>query len=337
MPFQILSLSGGGYMGLYTASVLARLEEQTEKPIAASFDLIAGTSVGGIIALGLSAGRTAVEIERAFVEDGDKIFPSSRPVTGWLRSWTRIVQGMPRSRYDPAPLRAIVDRLMQATPKMSDLKIPVLVTAVNLTKGKPRVFKTGHHPNYMLDWRLDVADVALATSAAPTYFPIHKIESELFADGGMYANSPDLIALHEAEHFLGRSRPEIRVLSIGTTTAAFALNAGMDRDLGSLGWMQDQRLPTVMIGSQQAMTDAMMRHLLGDGYIRIDHEQSPEQRKELALDCASPCAKENLQAAAASSAMESLRLSALGDMLRHRAPPFEFVNASLSKRGAALA
>lgn len=331
MPFQILSLSGGGYMGLYTAGVLARIEKQTGRPIADSFDLIAGTSVGGIIALGLSAGRTAAEIEQAFLDDGDKIFPVSRPTVGWFRSSLHVLRGLPRSRHDPAPLRAVIDKIVGANAKMSDLSTPTVVTAVNLTKGRPRVFKTGHHRSYTRDWTLDVADVALATSAAPKYFPIHCIDDELYADGGMFANSPDMVALHEAEHFLEMDRRDIRVLSVGTTTAAFAFSASTKLSLGSWGWMRDQRLPTAMIGSQQAMTNDMMGHMLPNAYLRIDHEQSPNQRRELALDCASSQAKKNLRAAAAASTQEASDNSLLHVMLEHQAPRFEFVNASLPR------
>ena len=337
MPFQILSLSGGGYMGLYTASVLARIEKQTGRSIADSFDLIAGTSVGGIIALGLSAGRTAGEIEQAFVDDGDKIFPTKRPPVGWLRSGLQVLAGVPWSRHDPAPLRAIIEKIVGADAKMSDLSTPTVVTAVNLTKGKPRIFKTGHHQSYTRDWTLDVADVALATSAAPTYFPIHCIDDELYADGGMFANSPDMVALHEAEHFLRQERANIRVLSIGTTTAAFAFSASTKLRLGSWGWMRDQRLPTVMIGSQQAMTNDMMDHMLPGAYLRIDHEQSPDQRRELSLNCASSQAQKNLRAAAAASAQEASKSPLLHTMLQHEAPRFEFINASLSRSATAMA
>lgn len=336
MPFQILSLSGGGYMGLYTASVLARIEKQTGRPIADSFDLIAGTSVGGIIALGLSAGRTAAEIEQAFLEDGDKIFPASRPAVGWLRSSLHVLAGVPWSRHDPAPLRAVIEKIVGVNAKMSDLLTPTVVTAVNLTKGKPRVFKTGHHGSYTRDWTLDVADIALATSAAPTYFPIHCIDDELYADGGMFANSPDMIAMHEAEHFLKRDRRDIRVLSVGTTTAAFAFSASTELRLGLWGWMQDQRLPTVMIGSQQAMTNDMMGHMLPNAYLRIDRDQSPDQRRELALDCASSQAQKNLRSAASASAQEASKSPLLHTMLEHEAPRFKFINASLPRQTTAM-
>jgi patatin-like phospholipase/acyl hydrolase len=222
----------------------------------------------------------------------------------------------------------VIEAVVGKGRKMSELRRPTLIPAVNLTKGGPRVFKTGHHPRFTIDWRLDVVDVALATSAAPTYFPIHRIGDEAFADGGLFANSPDLIGLHEAEHFLCKPRDDIKVLSIGTTTTEFAFSSSAGRRLGSFGWMKNERLTTIMIGSQQAVTNDLMMHNLGDRYIRIDRMQSTDQKRELALDCASSIAKEDLQAMAANSVQEISPNKTFREMLRHVAPPFAFVNAA---------
>ena len=329
MVFQILSLSGGGFLGLYTASVLAEIELRTGRPLADSFDLIAGTSVGGIIGLGLSAGCSAADINQAFLDSGEKIFSPKRPASNLLRVGARILSGLPKSRYDPAPLRRTIEQIVGTDTRMCDLRRPTIIPAVNLTKGSPKVFKTGHHRSFIIDWKLKVVDVALATSAAPTYFPIHQIDAELFADGGMFANSPDLIALHEAETFLNVKREDVRVLSVGTTTTAFAFSASAGLTLGSYGWMKNERLPSVMIGSQQALADDMMRHVIADRYVRIDRAQPPDQQAELALDCASPIAKRDLQSAAASSIADISSNRMLRDMLEHEAPEFTFLNANL--------
>jgi patatin-like phospholipase/acyl hydrolase len=235
---------------------------------------------------------------------------------------------MPKARYNPDPLRAVIEQIVGSETIMGDLRRPTLIPAVNLTKGGPRVFKTGHHQNFQFDWQLKVVDVALATSAAPTYFPVHQIGSELFADGGMFANSPDMIGIHEAEHFLEIERKDIRVLSIGTTTTKFAFSSAINRDLGSYGWMRDQRLPTVMIGCQQALADYMMQHVLKDRYLRIDREQSFDQNRELALDCASENARRDLSAMAVQSVMEASTSKQLRVMLSHSVAPFPFINAS---------
>ena len=244
-------------------------------------------------------------------------------------TFRRLVRGAGSPLYSPGPLRSAIEQIVGPSIRMADLIRPTVITAVNLSKGGPKIFKTGHHPSLMLDWRLPAVEIAMATSAAPTYFPIHRIDGEMYADGGMFANSPDLIAVHEAERFLGAERDEISVLSIGTTTTAFSFSNGNGVDLGSVGWLKGQRLTSAMIGSQQAITNDMMRHMFGERYLRIDRGQSREHQRELALDCASSAATADLKAMAASSLAEAMSRPGLTAMLAHRAPRVEFINASL--------
>jgi predicted acylesterase/phospholipase RssA len=328
MRFQLLSLSGGGFLGLYTAAVLAELEERSGRRMNECFDLFAGTSIGGIVALGLAAGRSAADIRDAFIRHGPRVFPHPPPKSraGWFG---RLLRNVPAPLYRPDPLRETIEDIVGADTCMSDLLRPVVVPAVNLTKGGPKVFKTGHHERFVLDWRLKVADVALATSAAPTYFPAHRIGNELYADGGMFANSPDMIAVHEAEQFLGVRRGDIHVLSVGTTTTDFAMSAGLNPQMGVAGWMRNQRLTDVMIGSQQALIHDMMRHALADRYLRIDRRQADEQRAVLALDAATPEAMSNLQSLARSSIAEVSADPRVRVLLSHEAPSFVFVNAKI--------
>lgn len=328
MAFQILSLSGGGFLGLYTAAVLAELEERSGRRLNECFDLFAGTSIGGIVALGLAAGRSAVEIRDAFITNGPRIFPD-RPPKSKVEWFGRFLRNVPAPLYKPRELSATIEQIVGADTCMADLLRPVVVPAVNLTKGGPKVFKTGHHQRLVLDWRLKVTDVAMATSAAPTYFPAHRIGNELYADGGMFANSPDMIAVHEAEQFLQVSRADIHVLSVGTTTADFAMSAALDPQMGVAGWMRNQRLTDVMIGSQQALIDNMMRHVLGDRYLRIDRRQADEQRSALALDVATPEAISNLQSLALASFAEVSANPRLRELLKHDAPPMTFINAQI--------
>lgn len=328
MAFQILSLSGGGFLGLYTAAVLAELEERSGRRLNECFDLFAGTSIGGIVALGLAAGRSAAEIRDAFIEHGPRIFPH-RPPKSKAAWFGRLLRNVPAPLYQPGPLRETIEQIVGAGTRMSNLLRPVVVPAVNLTKGGPKVFKTGHHERLVLDWRLSVVDVALATSAAPTYFPAHRIGNEIYADGGMFANSPDMIAVHEAEQFLHVGRDDIHVLSVGTTTADFAMSAALDPRMGVAGWMRNQRLTDVMIGSQQALINDMMRHVLADRYLRIDRRQADEQRAVLALDVATPEAISNLQSLARGSFAEVSANPRLRELLKHNAPPFTFINAQI--------
>jgi len=189
---------------------------------------------------------------------------------------------------------------------------------VNLTKGSPQVFKTAHHPDFKRDHRLRVVDVALATSAAPAFFPIAEIEDELFVDGGLYANCPDLIGLHEAEHFFGVASDRVRMLSVGTTSTFFSVSHTIGRRLGIFGWYN--RLPQTAMSSQQLSAVNITTHRLGDRYIRIDAVQSSEQERDLSFDVATAEACRTLRALAAAAYQDSIGRAGVLEILSREAP-----------------
>lgn len=324
MAFQILCLSGGGYFGLYTATVLAALEQKSGRPIAKSFDLIAGTSVGGIIALGLCLEKPAATIMAAFQQDGTKIFsnrPNPRTPTAKARDFCRYFR---RPKYSSDGLRNTITSIVGPDTRIGDLRHPVIVPTVNLTKGKPQVFKTPHHQTFERDLFLKVVDVALATSAAPTFFPLAEVGNSLFADGGLYGNSPDLMALHEAEHFFEVPISEVRLLSIGTTTSQFSFSHADGRNYGVLKWALDQKLVQASLSSQQSMVDYMVAHRLGPNYLRIDTLQSREQERDLALDVATKAAQKTIMGLAEGSVQKFIAAPFLNAVLSHAAPPPTF-------------
>jgi uncharacterized protein len=318
MAFQILSLSGGGYLGLYTISILAEFERRIGRPIATSFDLLAGTSIGGIIALALAAQTPAHDIKASFEEDGRTIFSSrSTPQTKVGELWD-FLRSFLSAKYDNQSLRQTIARIVGENTLIGQLKHPVVIPAVNLTKGKPQVFKTDHHPDFQVDHSRRVVDVALATSAAPTYFPIATIGDELFVDGGLFANSPDLIALHEAEHFFGQKIDNLFMLSVGTTTSKFSFSQARGLNLGTLAW--SRRFAQVLLASQQLDVEYIVRHRLGDRYLRVDAEQSREQERDLGLDIATSRAQTTVRGLASATVQEYLGNRALRQMLSYEAP-----------------
>lgn len=226
-PLHVLALSGGGYRGLYTATVLAELEQVLGRPIAQHFDLICGTSAGGMLALGLANEIPASELKDLFEKHGGRIFGSRSLVRRLLGFWLM-------AKHNPDGLREVLaERFGETT--LGDLKHPVLIPAVNYSTGKGQFFKTPHHPSFELDHRLKVMDVALATAAAPVYFPLARNERGVFADGGLVGNAPGLFGLHEARHFLATDPSvQVRVLSIGTMTVGSTVrgNANLDRGFG---------------------------------------------------------------------------------------------------------
>ncbi len=321
---QILSLSGGGFLGLYTVAVLAEIERHTGAQITSRFDLLAGTSIGGIIALALAAGKPAQEILAAFEQHGERIFGSAPPPTSRLSVARDFIGRLFRSKHETQPLRETIEEIVGPDTRIGDLKHPVLIPAVNLSRGAPQIFKTPHHRDFRLDWELKVVDVALATSAAPTYFPLAKIGDSLYTDGGLFANAPDLIALHEAVHFLGHNEKNIRLLSVGTTTSNFSFADPSNRNFGIEKWFKGARLMNVMIASQQSSVDFMLSHRLGDAYLRIDEEQSKEQERVLGLDVATETARRTIKAIARGTVQNVVNNSALQRMLEHQAPQARF-------------
>jgi uncharacterized protein len=332
MSFQILSLSGGGYFGLYTISILSDIEERVGPPLATHFDLIAGTSVGGIIAIGIANEVPAARIKEAFERNGTQIFSARHPPKTAAGKFFDVLRCAVKPKYDPDALRKTIIDIIGADTRIGDLKHPCIIPTVCLTKGGPQIFKTSHHPDFSRDHRLKAVDVALATAAAPSYFPVAEIEDGLYADGGLYANSPDLIALHEAEHFFGVAIADIRMLSVGTTTSKFSFAHDAGTRFGLLQWTMGQRLVQAILSSQQQIVDHVARHRLGSSYVRLDAQQSREQERALSLDTAHPDAQKTIRAMAAVTVQAALANPDLDPFLSHiSASPKFFHHPSLQE------
>ncbi len=297
-PFQALSLSGGGYRGLFTARALQVIEEHVGVPIGRRFDLTCGTSIGGIVALAVAFEVPMKKVVEVFEQHGASIFPphespSSKVGKGW-----DLWRHARKPRYSTAPLREAITKLIDKDATLLDAKHAVAIPAVNVTQGKPQVFKTRHKSEWDRDCKFKAVDVALATAAAPTFFELAEVGGNLYADGGLFANAPDLVALHEAEHFFSVPTDAIRILSIGTTTKSYSVSFGAGRQFGIADWMEDQRLFSVTISAQQQFVDQIIQHKLQDRYFRLDHEPSQEQAKDLGLDVATEVARKTLKALA---------------------------------------
>lgn len=205
-PFHILALDGGGAKALFSAHVLARLEEDLDVRVLDSFDLIAGTSAGGIIALALGAGIAPAEIRSHFDGLVHDVFPARR-----RRSPRRVLRPTYRARALRTSLTDILrDRLLGESTKR------LVVPSWDVAMGAVHLFKTPHHDRLRRDWKIPMVDVAMATAAAPTYFPAAVVDGHRLIDGGVWANNPSIVAITEAVSMLGVRLDDIRVLNIGT-------------------------------------------------------------------------------------------------------------------------
>lgn len=327
MDFRILALSGGGYRGLYTAQVLAGLEEESGLPLHRRFDLIAGTSIGGVLALAIASGKTSMKEAVDLMKcQGTSIFGTKGPPESKIGKLLDYARHRGSARYDPKPIKKLISKFVGADTYIGDLKQKVIIPSVNVTKGSPQVFKTPHHENFVRDWKLTLVDVALATSAAPSFFPLHTIGNERFADGGMFANSPDELALHEAQHFLEQDIRNIHVLSIGTTTSKFSFPGSVSSNLGWWGWLENQRMISTMISAQQMQADFIMRHRLGQRYSRVDTTPSASQLSAITLDNASGGVVNDLLGLAEGSLRDNLQGIRNAGFFDHEVPEENFLD-----------
>ncbi|OYD53840.1 hypothetical protein CGK74_10620 [Thauera propionica] len=312
-PFQALALTGGGFRGLFTARALQAIEEHVGDPIGRHFDLTCGTSIGGIVALAVAFEVPMKSVVEVFESYGPGIFPEHETPSSRLGKLNDLWRHSRKPRYSAAPLREAVAKLLGKDALLKDAIHPVAIPAVNVTQGVPQVFKTRHKEEWSRDWRYKAVDIALATAAAPTFFELAEVGGNLYADGGLFANAPDLIAIHEAEYYFGVPIDAVWVLSIGTTTKSYSVSFGKGREFGIADWMEGERLFNVTISSQQQFVDQLVAHRLKDRYVRIDHEPSQEQAKDLGLDVADSTACRTLK---------GLAEKAVTDVLGTKLKPF---------------
>ena len=223
---RILALDGGGIKGAFAAAFLETIEEATGKRIADHFDLIAGTSTGGIIAIGLGLGMSAREIMQFYVNDGPRIFDRQNSLysNGWLssltdwfnRSW-KIGKQLAAPKYDPTQLKNALERAFQSK-RLGDSTVRLVIPAYHADKEDVYVFKTRHLPRLQMDWKESAVNVALATAAAPTYFQAHPMPSGApLIDGGIWANNPAGLAAVEARSVLGWKDDDLFIVRLGCT------------------------------------------------------------------------------------------------------------------------
>lgn len=307
--FQILCLSGGGFRGLYTASVLAQLENRLGKKVHECFDLICGTSVGGVIATGLAFGVSAQNIYESLLLNGPKIFIKRQHV--W-RNWGKCK----KAPYDAKELKKAIDEFLPSDSRIKDASVPYITTAINLHTGKPRMFVTPHHERVQKDGDLYAYETALATSAAPLFFPPALIDNERFVDGGLFANAPHLVGIHEAEHFLGVDIDKVHILSVGTTGKMVGFGHA-SKNWGVIDWLKNKLIVELIFSAQQEFAANIAGHRLQDRLVKIDETHSDHESFSTAMDDTSPAVIEQLKGMANRSYMTAINNNAVTDFFKH--------------------
>ena len=274
---RILTIDGGGIRGIFPAAFLAGLEERylNGSSITDFFDLISGTSTGGIISIGLGAGLRASEMRDLYVDRGDKIFPPSG--SGLLGSLAHRIKNCYRYfkfRYDRDALALILDEILSEQ-KFGDSRSRLCIPSFEGRYGEPYIFKTPHHPDFRKDGLERMAKVALATAAAPTYFQPLEDGGYTFVDGGVWANNPIMVALVDALTCFSVPRERIHILSLGCGSNPYIINRSKVLSGGIWAW-RDIVGAAIRLQSANALGQAGL--LIGaNRVIRID--VPPEQEK----------------------------------------------------------
>lgn len=261
--YRIISIDGGGIRGLLTASVMQRLEES--HPFLEEVDLIAGTSTGGLLALALAAGYSPADLAALYLEHARTVFTDS--LLDDIVDIGRLIG----ADYSLEFLYDILSDLFEDR-TLAELPKKVLITTFDLDNQqaapgnrtwKPKFFH--NFPGDDSDGDQKVIDVAVRTSAAPTYFPIF----QGYIDGGVVANNPAMCGLAQALHppTGGQALGQLVLLSFGTGRNPQYLEVE-DPDWGLAQWAA--HLVPLMLEGAAGTVDYQCRQILGSRYWRLN-------------------------------------------------------------------
>jgi len=270
VSFRILALDGGGIKGTFTASVLATWEQQTGLRIVDHFDLIAGTSTGGILAIGLGLGLSAKQMLDFYRQRGPSIFP----MTSLAKRLKHGIRHLFQPKFSQEVLLRELEAGYYSSGKpilLNESKCRLLIPSYHAVSGASHAFRTPHHPLLTGDARIESAHAALATAAAPTFFSAAKvgnmISESTFFDGGVWANSPAMAAIVEASCFLNVPLDRIDVLSVGTTDEPFTVRKQTRAGLFRWG----AKLITLLMNVQAESSLKHARSLAGEPrFLRVN-------------------------------------------------------------------
>lgn len=289
--FKVLSIDGGGIKGLYSSRILENFEKRFHCYIADYFDLICGTSTGGLIALGISLKLPVSRISNLYQKRGAKIFPAQRKAIALLKQlfWN--------GKHSNKELKKALDEVFNDS-LIGNSYCLLCIPSFSLNDGRPFIFKFDHKEgNLQRDNGTKYVDVGLATSAAPTYLPIVSIPDygdRQFIDGGVYANNPTLIGIVEAlKYFVGEDKKfqNLKVLSIASLESPPGRLTRKKQDRSFVDWNQD--LFSVFSEGQAYSTEYFIQTLSSHcthpfEYVRIPSANlSPEQLSLISMDNAS--------------------------------------------------
>jgi patatin-like phospholipase/acyl hydrolase len=285
--FRILSLDGGGLRGVAQLLVLKRIEIITGKKIHELFDLIVGTSTGGIIACGLTAkenGRNALTIDKLielYTTNADIIFPKQ---DNKLKQWYRSLKGIFNNKFNEDGLNNQLEKYFNDI-RLSETLKPLIVTSYDINQNEIIMFKS--RLSNLIGFDAKMKDVCRATSAAPTYLPPYKMNymnvDRLLIDGGVYINNPAMAAISDAlRHRYNEEEiklEDIQVMSIGSGMYSEKVGAGQNK-FGIVMW--GPVISTVMIQASAKLVEYECEQLPLDKFLRLQFIIDEEDRADMA-------------------------------------------------------
>ena len=247
---RVLSIDGGGLRGVIPLQVIRYIESITGKPIHKIFDVVAGTSTGGLLTCALLVEDTnnriggqrlytLDRIEEIYTVEGKEIFPQLDPLERF--------RSLYRPRFRKEPLEGILEKYFK-TRRITDCLLPIFITSYDIKRDKPIYFTTREaNLNYYNNSLLK--DICRATSAAPTYFSTYEMNYEQervhCIDGGIFMNNPSMGVLSEilvnaqSKYYqvdFSGGLQDVHLLSIGTGSSIGTLDTSKSKQWGKYQW-----------------------------------------------------------------------------------------------------
>ena len=279
--FKVLSLDGGGIRGYLSAKILANVEKLLNEAngeninIGQRFDLIVGTSTGGIIACALSMGKSAQFILELYENLIPKVF---EPIS----------KGVFAPKYGNVILKGELEKVLEDK-TLKDVVTDLCITSVDVENASPRFHKSGYFDRNSPRLDEKLVDIALATSAAPTYFPlVDTKQSANLTDGGIVANNPSMVGLIDAMQLNDNNTENIVLVSIGTgEQPCMPYEIDKLKNAGKISWIVNNLFPPtgsplieLLMETQSKLAHFQTQFLLKENYMRIN----PEIKSSIVLD-----------------------------------------------------
>lgn len=261
-PIRVLAMDGGGIRGIVPCKVLEFIETQTGYRIHQLFDMIAGTSTGGMLACGLTKEnpKTARQMRSMYMDRGPEIFSRS-----WGESF-KSAGGMVGPKFGSTGIDKVLSDEF-GMQKLGECITPTMLTAYEIQMRMPIFFTSWRNgDNYL-------RSVCRATSAGPTYFPPAHFGPGpnlmgAYVDGGLVANNPAMNALIEACTMYECSFSDVVVLSLGTGSDEQPIMYKDCVGWGAVKWVRPL-IGILMDGASSLVHYQMEKIMPSDRYLRL--------------------------------------------------------------------